>query len=157
MQISSVKLNGQFDKVCKKKFLIYLDEEHSTREVTREERAAARNNMQMFVMRLEAEEMRGKKTQQKIITDTMISVFMTFLTYGKNKRRNFLQNDITIEESFDAEVLFQPHFRIMETKEAEDEANAVYSINDDSHVDLLLDEVALSKKRKQTVVDNASL
>ena len=52
----------------------------------------------------------------------MIAVFMTFLTFGKNKRRNFLQNDITIEDSFDAEVKFQPHVKVMNsTDRAEDD------------------------------------
>ena len=55
-------------------------------------------------MRLEADAKRGGRRQQKIITNEMIAVFMTFVTYGKNKRRNFLLNDITIESDFEIGV-----------------------------------------------------
>ena len=90
VKISSNTLNEQFDKVCKKKFLNYLDEEHIQREVTIKERDAARENMDKFIMRQEADEKRGVRRSSSIITDGMIAIFMTFLTYGQNKRRNFL-------------------------------------------------------------------
>ena len=60
--------------------------------------------MEKFIMRLEADAKRGGRRQQKIITNEMIAVFMTFVTYGKNKRRNFLLNDITIESDFEIGV-----------------------------------------------------
>ena len=48
-------LTEQFDKVCKKKFLNYLDDENSENKVTAEEREAARENMEKFIMRQEAD------------------------------------------------------------------------------------------------------
>ena len=57
--------------------------------------------------------MRGSRKKEKIVTRDMIVVFMTFLTYGKNKRRDFLQNDIAIEDSFEAEVKFRPHVKAL--------------------------------------------
>ena len=108
IRISGTQLDDQFDKVCKKKFLVYLDEDNGKREVSREERDAARENMEKFIYRQEADNMRGGRRHQKIISDNMIAVFMTFLTYGQTKRRNFLLNDVSIEEAFDDEVKFRP-------------------------------------------------
>ena len=34
----------------------------------------------------------------------MIAIFMAFLTYGKANRRDFLRNDMSIEDVFDAVV-----------------------------------------------------
>lgn len=121
MSFSKRQPNEQFDKVCKKKFLNYLDEEHMTREISVEERDSARANMERFVMKEEADQLRGSRKKEKIITTNMIAVFMTFVTYGRNKRRDFLQNDLTIEDAFEAEVKFSPHVRVLNsTDEAED-------------------------------------
>ena len=38
----------------------------------------------------------------------MIAIFMAFLTYGKDNRRDFLRYDMSIEEEFQAEVENRP-------------------------------------------------
>ena len=63
VKVSNSSYNEQFDKVCKKKFLNYLDEEHIESEVTWEEREAAKENMDKFVMRQEADEKRGGRRE----------------------------------------------------------------------------------------------
>ena len=124
--------------MCKKKFLNYLDDENSEQKVTREEREAARENMEKFIMRNEADQMRGGRRKQKIISNEMIAVFMAFLTYGHNKRRNFLLNDISIEEAFEVEVAIKPHIQAFNDEELDEQENLFdntifdASINEDS-------------------------
>ena len=77
--------------------------------------------MERFLLKEEADLMRGSRKNDKLVTRDMIVVFMTFLTYGKNKRRDFLANDITIEDSFDAEVKFMPHVKVLNPTEESEE------------------------------------
>ncbi len=64
----------------------------------------------------------------------MIAIFMTFVTYGQNKRNNFLKNDITISQEFQAGVRIKPQLWIYDADEEERENCA---INDELMEDLL--------------------
>ena len=65
--------------------------------------------MEKYLLRKEADAARGShRIKNKIITNEMIAIFMAFLTYGKDKRRDFLRYDMSIEEEFQAEVENRP-------------------------------------------------
>ena len=84
--------------------------------------------MERFILKEEGDQMRGSRKKDKLVTRDMIVVFMTFLTYGKNKRRDFLQNDITIEDSFDAEVKFRPHIKALNPTEETEEREFITEV-----------------------------
>ena len=61
--------------------------------------------MEKYLLRKEAEEKRkGAEKRSWIVTNEMIAIFMAFLTYGKDNRRDFLRYDMTIEDEFLAEA-----------------------------------------------------
>ena len=65
--------------------------------------------MEKYLLRKEADAARGSnRIKNKIITNEMIAIFMAFLTYGKDNRRDFLRYDMSIEEEFLAEVENRP-------------------------------------------------
>ena len=65
--------------------------------------------MEKYLLRKEADAARGSnRIKNKIITNEMIAIFMAFLTYGKDNRRDFLRYDMSIEDEFLAEVANRP-------------------------------------------------
>ena len=129
IQFSNPHTFNQFDKVCKKKFLDYLDEIHNESE---EAQNAVKLNLSRYLLRLEAQSRKEIKetkvqinmletagtsdsaellrshstnrTSGKIVDDTLIIIFMSFLMYAPVGRRDFLQTNMTIEEDFQGEA-----------------------------------------------------
>ena len=94
-------------------------------------RIVIKTNLERYVMRLEAvnrldittdamsengaesvseedSEQKLTRSSGKIVTDTIIAIFMSFLMHaprkGKGRSSNFLESNTTIEEAFDAQI-----------------------------------------------------
>ena len=119
IEFSRPHIFDQFDKVCKKKFLDHLDKIHSEDE---EAQHAVKINLSRYLFRLEAQSRKetrnltitsdtkdnsttkvssiSLRSSGKIIDDTIITIFMSFLMYAPVGRRDFLRADMSIEEEF---------------------------------------------------------
>ena len=123
IQFSRPFMFDQFDKVCKKKFLDFLYDHDNDDE---EAESAIKINLSRYLLRLEAQARKEIKAQNtslldmtdgsiyaansivrssgKIIDDTIITIFMCFVMYAPVGRRDFLSNNVSIEEDFQGEA-----------------------------------------------------
>ena len=120
VQFSKPHAIRQFDKVCKQKFLMYLQ---SIPRNDVEQIHAVKQNLSRYMLRLEAKQRRALNdtsvnhdtyvnhetvgifgSSGKIVKHELVTIFMTILMYAPKERRDYLKGNLSIEEEFKAEI-----------------------------------------------------